>query len=199
MEGDTCTICLIELPFSSSSSPADRNSCTTTCGHRFHLTCMLQCLGLHISDRPEFNCPNCRQELYTKSQYRSIDTKLLRCVSRREWTKMRSLVNEEKARFVARIEKDAYPHDTHCNLGMTALHFAVRDHAPLDVIQFIYHHEPCSMFQKEINDLTPFELLCKITPNTPSYSNDEFLATKLWIKDIYYEKGFAIPRLKDDE
>lgn len=43
----TCSICLLEL--------TNNNVCVTLCGHKFHTSCILQCV--------EKNCPLCRKNL----------------------------------------------------------------------------------------------------------------------------------------
>ncbi len=76
---------------------------------------------------------------------------------------------------------------------MNALHFAIRDHAPLEEIKFIYHEDPSNLLKREINDCRPLDLLEKISPNPPSYSHAEYLATRAWITNIYTSLGVDIP------
>ena len=104
---------------------------------------------------------------------------------------MRELVNEG-AKFVAAIKRGDYAQNQ--NMGMTALHFAVRDHAPLEIIQFIYHQDPSNLLKRESScDGRPLDLLGQINPNWPSYTNAEFLATRAWLASIYTTLGIEVP------
>ena len=76
------------------------------------------------------NTPLCRNILSQRSHYTEEERNLLRAVTCRDWDEMHLLL-VQGIRLVAQIEPFAYDESPYLNLGMTALHFAVRDHAPI--------------------------------------------------------------------
>ena len=148
-----CAMCLENLPGQS-------DYCKTSCGHEFHLSCMLTYTAKKGALRccveaTSVMCPLCRKELHTIP--RDIDRELLRMVTHKNWSATRLLL-EEGAKYSASIREGDYPNDGHKNLGMMALHFAVRDGAPTEIIKEIYYAHPIALISLEGCGLTPFDL-----------------------------------------
>jgi hypothetical protein len=99
-------------------------------------------------------CPLCRQELH--NIYRDIDCELSRMVMCPNWSARKSLL-EEGAKYSASIRQGDYPNDYH--LGMIALHFAVRDAAPTEIIKEIYYPSPIALFSLHDYGMTPLDFL----------------------------------------
>lgn len=108
----------------------------------------------------------------------------MHAVTRRDWDAMHALMARGVA-FVAQIEPDDYGHGKTTNLGMTALCFAVRDHAPLEIIQEIYEARPQVLHVRDYVGLTPREDFFRESPNEPSYATDEeFQAVSLYLASL---------------
>ena len=101
-------------------------------------------------------CPLCRKELHNIP--RDIDRELLRMVTLKNWS-ARKLLLEEGAKYSASIREGDYPNDGHKNLGMMALHFAVRDAAPTEIIKEIYYAHPIALISLDGYGISPLDLL----------------------------------------
>jgi hypothetical protein len=148
---NNCVMCLENLP-------AQNDYCKTSCGHEFHLSCMLSYTTKKgASSCSKFAtsilCPLCREQLYNIP--RDIDRELLRIVTLKKWSERRSLL-AEGAKYSASIREEDYPNR---NVGMMALHFAVRDAAPTEIIKEVYYSHPIALITPEINGFTPLDLL----------------------------------------
>ena len=167
---EECSICLDSL--------GENNTCITACGHRFHLECMLQ-----LRSNPVIRCPLCRVEVHSRYQSSQEDRELLRVVTKRQWERMRELRSQEDPpQFRAAIEEGDYINGA--NVGMMALHFAVRDHAPLEVIRDIYDAYPKGLYVEEVNGLSPIELLATTTPNGPNYTPEQYAEVKAFLESL---------------
>ena len=148
-----CAMCLENLP-------GQNDYCKTSCGHEFHLSCMLTYTARkgalrYCVEATSVMCPLCRKELHNIP--RDIDRELLHMVTWKNWS-ARKLLLEEGAKYSASIREGDYPNDGHKNLGMMALHFAVRDAAPTEIIKEIYYAHPIALISLEGCGLTPFDL-----------------------------------------
>ena len=175
-----CCICL--EPMVDDGPPV-----TTACNHGMHLKCMLE-LASHsmLAGHLIVRCPLCRSTIYSHYKASELDRDLLRAVTRADWAKMREL-KEQGARFVATIEVGDYPDNI--NRGMMPLHFAVRDHAPLNVLREIYEAYPQALSVHERNGCTPRDLLARTTPNAPNWSDEDFAAAQAFLEQQAAEAG----------
>jgi hypothetical protein len=101
--------------------------------------------------------PLCRSILYQPYKDRDIDLDLLKAVTKKEWPRMRELKEEREnfqAGMYAKCADGRSP-----NVGMMALHFAVRDHAPVEVIRDVFEGYPSARFEVDAAGLIPEELL----------------------------------------
>jgi hypothetical protein len=113
------------------------------------------------------------------------ERELLRVVTRRQWGRMHAILQQENApTFTAAIEEGDYPGDPGLNVGMMALHFAIRDHAPLDIIREIYEAHPPALFVRDRCGLAPAENFSPASPNLPSFSAEEYQAAKTYLQSI---------------
>ena len=112
---------------------------------------------------------------YALEKLKRDERLLLRAVTNQDWDVMRNLLQQDNPpNFTATIENGTYPNNN--NVGMTALHFAFRDHAPLDIIREIYKAYPAALHCGERSGLTPGELLGPTNPNNPNYTAEEYEA-----------------------
>ena len=181
----SCCICLDNL-----TAVAGAGECTTECGHRFHLRCILNMVSMNVSrGRLETACPLCRNSIvrtYTASEQ---DRELLFYVTNSQWDKMRELLGAG-AVHGASIEASDYPDGA--NFGMQALHFAVRDHAPIEVIREIYEAHPMALYVAAHNGWgTPPELLEEETPNGTSYTPLELEEVRAYLQGLVGGDGGA--------
>jgi hypothetical protein len=100
-------------------------------------------------------CPLCRKELHNIP--RDIDRELLRMVTCQNWS-ARKLLLEEGAKYSASIRQGDYPNDDHL-VGMMALHFAVHDAAPTEIIKEIYYAHPIALISLHDYCMTPLDFL----------------------------------------
>ena len=180
-----CPICLETLN-------DDNDLAVTSCGHSFHTSCLMQ----HAASQLRFrgtsqlyitsqHCTLCREPLYTSPKNDAIE--LLRLVSYCRWEEMHEHLERTNAMFDASIERDDYPYNV--NFGMMPLHFAVRDHAPLAIIQEIYQAYPVALHMQEGCGLTPPELLEMESPNagensSRSYNEEEYAAVAAYLDSL---------------
>jgi hypothetical protein len=172
-----CPICLETLH-------DDNDRAVTSCGHSFHTSCLMQ----HAASQLRFrgtSCPLCREPLYTSPNNDAIE--LLRLVTYCRWEEMHEHLERTNAMFDASIERDDYPYNA--NFGMMPLHFAVRDHAPLAIIQEIYQAYPVALHMQEGCGLTPRELLGMESPNagensSRSYTEEEYAAVAAYLDSL---------------
>ena len=115
---------------------------------------------------------------YTASEQ---DRALLRAVTNSQWDEMRALLGAG-AVHGASIEASDYPDGA--NLGMQALHFAVRDHAPIEVIREIYEARPMALFVAERSGFTPPELLGEENANGTNYTPQEHEDVKAYLRGL---------------
>jgi hypothetical protein len=110
--------------------------------------------ALRCVEATSVTCPLCRKELHNIP--RDIDRELLHMVTWKNWS-ARKLLLEEGAKYSASIREGDYPNDG--NLGMMALHFAVRDAAPTEIIKEIYYAHPIALISLCDYGMTPLDLL----------------------------------------
>ena len=150
-----CSICLD--PFGRT------NNATTGCGHRFHLDCLLRwAAGNILAGHLKGTCPLCRGDVFSVYEASQLDRDLLRAVTLGRWAWMREL-RCRGAAFTAAIQRGDYASNN--NIGMMPLHFAIRDHAPLDVVREIHTACPAALYRADRTGLTPPELLTRRSPN----------------------------------
>ena len=91
----------------------------------------------------------------------------------------------------ASIEACDYPDGA--NVGMQALHFAVRDHAPIEVIREIYEAHPMALYAAEAAGLTPPELLEEESPNSTNtnYTSLELEEVSVYLRGLVDSDGGA--------
>ena len=180
----SCCICLDDLPL-----VAGAGECTTECGHRFHLRCILGLVSVNVSQgQLDTGCPLCRQSIVRTYVASEEDRELLRLVTNSQWGRMRELLNEG-AVHGASIEASDYPSGANC--GMQALHFAIRDHAPIAVIREIYEAHPMALFIACRGGLTPPDLLGEEAPNGASFTPQEYLEVKDYLESLVGGDGEA--------
>jgi hypothetical protein len=173
----TCCVCLDDLPL-----VAGAGECTTECGHRFHLRCILGLVSVNVGQgQLATGCPLCRQSIVTTYRASEKDRELLRLVTNSQWGRMRELL-DEGAVHGASIEASDYP--SGANEGMQALHFAIRDHAPIAVIREIYEARPMALFAACRGGLTPPDLLQEEAPNGASFTQQEYSEVKAYIGSL---------------
>ena len=180
-----CPMCLDELP------PKTNDYCKTSCRHEFHLSCLISYTvhtGLEAQnpgkDR-EIPCPLCRSSLYAIPK--DLDMELLRMVSN-GWYSKRAALIQKGAKYSATIQPGMHLNPM-AEVGMAALHYAVRDGAPTKVIKEIYYAYPLALLMPDICGLTPLDLLIGIIEcddlkgrnYTPERANEvkEFLEKRL--------------------
>jgi len=125
---------------------------------------------------------------YGEECWLSDDRELLRLVTTGNWKEMRAFREATGANFAAKIEEGDYPDCAYdLNVGMMALHFAVRDHAPIDIVREIYEAYPEALFEKSnYGRFAPTELLERKCPNTinTNYTEDEYLEVKAYLASL---------------
>jgi len=93
------------------------------------------------------------------------------------------LIRHHGGKFTNKIKTGYYPNNV--NIGMTALHFAVRDHASIDVIKEIYEGYPLSIFTRDACGCTPIDLCGRVTPNTKvNWSDNEWQQVKNYLETL---------------
>mmetsp|Transcript_43046 Transcript_43046/g.48720 ORF Transcript_43046/g.48720 Transcript_43046/m.48720 type:complete len:133 (+) Transcript_43046:461-859(+) len=120
------------------------------------------------------------------SEYKASadERELLRVVTRRQWNRMHAILRQENApTFTAAIEEGDYPRSG-ANVGMMALHFAIRDHAPLEIIKEIYEAYPPALYVRDRIGILPAEDFFPVSPNPPSFSAEEYQAVKTYLQSI---------------
>jgi len=167
-----CPICLLDIE-------PGVDCCLTNCSfpHAFHTSCLIRFAAQPRHRYQTVSCPLCCTDLFKPPDVHSIV--LLSFVTRKDWDGMIEYQRANPtAKFDAIIEPGDYP--DHANIGMTALHFAIRDHAPLVRIKQILEGYPAARSMKECSGarLTPYDFLSEVSTNGESWTEQEYSEVK---------------------
>ena len=81
-----------------------------------------------------------------------------------QWVKVRELL-ETGVEPVSKIKSRTYDEDPYLNLEMLPIHFAIKDNAPIDIIQLLVASWPQSLNEKDGIGCKPIDFLQNDSPN----------------------------------